>query len=106
VKKFVVTVLAALALVGCGKKSSQAEDAPAAADTVVDVQQEAQRVQIGMTEAEVVRILGEPRNRVKDPGGGDRLTFWTFDGQKRVKARVYVSLDAEGKVADVETIPL
>ncbi len=102
----VSTALAALALAGCGKKSNQAEEAPAAADTVVDVQQEAQRVQVGMTEAQVVKILGEPRNRVKEPSGGDRLTFWTFDGQKRVKARVYVSLDAEGKVADVETIPL
>jgi hypothetical protein len=97
---------AALLLVGCGKKSEDVEQAGVAPDSLIDVQQEAHRVQVGMTEAEVVKILGQPRNRVKEPGGGNRLTFWTLDGQKGLRARVYVTLDSQGKVADVETIPL
>lgn len=97
---------AALVLAGCGKKAEDVQEAPARPDSLVDVQQEAQRVQVGMTEAEVVEILGDPRTRVKEPNGGDRLTFWTLDAQKGITARVYVTLDAEGKVADVETIRL
>jgi outer membrane protein assembly factor BamE (lipoprotein component of BamABCDE complex) len=94
-----------LALAACGKGSNEAAEAPARTDSLIDVQQEAQRVRVGMTEAEVVKILGQPRNRVR-AAGGNRLTFWTFDGQKNVKARVYVTLDSQGKVAEVETIPL
>ncbi len=97
---------AALVLAGCSKKSEEVQEARTRPDSLIDVQQEAQRVQVGMTEAEVLKILGDPRNRVKEQNGGNRLTFWTFDAQKRITARVYVTLDAEGKVADVETIRL
>jgi hypothetical protein len=97
---------AALVLAGCGKKAGDVQEAQPGADSLVNVQQEAQRVKVGMTEAEVVKILGDPRNRVKEADGRDRLTFWTLDAQKGITARVYVTLDADGKVADVETIQL
>ena len=95
----------ALAAGACGGDAEEPRGQNALGQPVVDIAQEAQRIRSGMTEAQVIDILGEPRNRVREPDG-QRLTFWTFDGRDRVTARVYVSLDEEGKVVGVETIPL
>ena len=97
--------LAALALVtACGDRPAEKEEAAAA--PAIDVAQEAGRVTVGMTEPQVVEILGDPRTRVKEGAGGERLTFWTFDAEDAVRARVYVSLDSAGRVVNVETVPL
>jgi hypothetical protein len=105
-RQLLCAAAAALVFVGCREKTEEVQEAQPRPDTLINVQQEAQRVKVGMTEAEVVKILGDPRNRVKESDGRDRLTFWTLDAQKGITARVYVTLDADGKVADVETIQL
>ncbi len=105
-KPCILILSMALLLGGCGEGPDQ-EAAPAAAadESSIDVAQEAQRIDNGMTEQQVVKILGEPRTRVRE-SEGERLTFWTFGADQKIKARVYVTLDAEGKVVNVETIPL
>lgn len=104
-REIALAFCAAFVLSGCGRESSETEKAAPAEHRPRDVAQEAQRIQVGMTKAQVVEILGEPRTRVAEPAG-ERLTFWTFDDSQRVRARVYVRLDGEGKVLEVETIPL
>lgn len=99
-------LLVALVFIGCGRDGAdEAPPAPPAAPGMIDVAQEAQRVEVGMTEAQVVEILGEPRTRVSERAG-ERLTFWAFDADKQIQARVYVVLDEQGKVVNVETIPI
>jgi outer membrane protein assembly factor BamE (lipoprotein component of BamABCDE complex) len=97
--------LLALALAGCGERPAEQAEPRTPPEGTIDVSQEAQRVQLGMSEADVVAILGEPRVRVGEDGG-ERLTFWTFDAQRQVRSRVYVTFDGDGKVVNVETIPL
>ena len=102
------TILLALAVLLEACSGGSPGDAPGDAPeetAAVDVAQEAQRIQPGMTKADVVGILGEPRTTVGE-GEGERLTFWTFDDSQRVRSRVYVTFDAEGKVVDVETVDL
>jgi outer membrane protein assembly factor BamE (lipoprotein component of BamABCDE complex) len=98
-----VLLVAALACSGGAAPDESADGGPA--EVAVDVAQEAQRIHPGMTKEEVVGILGEPRTTVGE-GEGERLTFWTFDDAQRVRSRVYVTFDGEGKVVDVETVDL
>lgn len=103
-KRSLISVLALLAVSACGERpSGEPEEV---VEAPVDVAQEAQRIEVGMTEPQVVEILGEPRARVREGGTGERLTFWTFDAGDEVRARVYVNLDSAGRVVNVETIPL
>jgi outer membrane protein assembly factor BamE (lipoprotein component of BamABCDE complex) len=104
--RFLPVLALGLALAACsgGAPGDAPEDAAVDA-APVDVAQEAQRIQPGMTKADVVGILGEPRTTVGE-SDGERLTFWTFDDSQRVRSRVYVTFDAEGKVVDVETVDL
>jgi hypothetical protein len=90
---------------GCGPGDEPVDREELAFQRPPDVEQEAQRVRPGMTKAQVVAILGEPRNRVGEPNG-ERLTFWSFDTRQQVTARVYVTFDNRGNVIDVETVPL
>ncbi|MFN2431506.1 MAG: hypothetical protein ABR599_01560 [Gemmatimonadota bacterium] len=103
--RMLLALAAALVVAACGERETEEAPAGQRDDRTVDVAQEAERVQVGMTEPQVVEILGEPRTRVKEPAG-ERLTFWTFDAADEVRARVYVSMDSAGRVANVETVPL
>jgi hypothetical protein len=105
VRNVLLSISVVLALVGCGGEREADVEQAGSPETFVDPAQESQRIEVGMTEAQVVEILGEPRARVGE-GSGQRLTFWAFDAQQKVRSRVYVSLDADGTVVNVETIPL
>jgi hypothetical protein len=106
-KSALSVLVAVLILAGCGGDSAepakQPEEAPIPGNIDIDVSLEAQHVQVGMSETEVIGILGKPRARVGD-SRGQRLTFWNFDQKQQIRSRVYVTLDKEGKVIDVETI--
>lgn len=105
-KRTVLVLGAAILIVSCGRAGDEVQQADAVPDGApMDVAQEAQRVRVGMTRGQVIQILGEPRTRVGE-AGGERLTFWTYDGGQRVTARVYVTLDGRGTVVNVETVPL